>query len=98
MSQPRALERSNIHELRLLKKLSPLKGKILKGLRFNLPRGAPIVSVTLPKQKPSPVAMVIVRASAGEEYELALGKMIRARPKITPWVWRVEEGDIPRFP
>lgn len=88
----------DIHELRLLEKLRPLKGKILKGLRFNLPREAPIVSVTLPEQKPSPVAMFIIRASAGEECELALGKMIRARLEITPWVWRVEEGDIPRFP
>jgi hypothetical protein len=88
----------DIHELRLLEKLSHLKRKSVKGLRFNLPRDAPIVSVTLPEQKPAPVAMFIVPASAGEEYEQALAEMIEARPEITPWVWRVADGDIPRLP
>lgn len=86
------------HELRLLEKLTHLKRKSVKGLRFNLPRNAPIVSVTLPEQKPAPVAMFVVPASAGEEYEHALTDMINARPEITPWVWRVVEGDMPRLP
>lgn len=42
----------DINELRLLEKLSHLKRKSVKGLRFNLPRDAPIVSVTLPEQNP----------------------------------------------
>lgn len=88
----------DIHEVRLLEKLSHLKRKSVKGLRFNLPRDAPIVSVTLPEQNPAPVAMFIVPASAGEEYEQALSDMIEARPEITPWVWRVAEGEIPRLP
>lgn len=88
----------DIHELWLLEKLSHLKRKTVKGLRFNLPRDAPIVSVTLPEQKPAPVAMFIVPASAGEEFERALTEMIGARPEVTPWVWRVAEGEIPRFP
>lgn len=88
----------DIHELRLLEKLSHLKRKSVKGLRFNMPRNAPIVSVTLPEQKPAPVAMFVVPASAGEEYERALTDMINARPEITPWVWRVAEGDMPRLP
>ena len=88
----------DIYELRLLEKLSHLKRKSVKGLRFNLPRDAPIVSVTLPEQKPSPIAMFIVPASAGEDYERALAEMIEARPEITPWVWRVAEGDIPQLP
>ena len=88
----------DIHELRLLEKLSHLKRKSVKGLRFNLPRDAPIVSVTLSEQKPAPVAMFIVPASAGEDYEQALLDMIEARPEITPWVWRVAEGEIPRLP
>ncbi|MET3523900.1 DUF1173 domain-containing protein [Mesorhizobium abyssinicae] len=88
----------DINELRLLEKLSHLKRKSVKGLRFNLPRDAPIVSVTLPEQKPGPVAMFIVPGSAGEEYEHALTDMINARPEITPWVWRVAEGEIPRLP
>lgn len=88
----------DIHELRLLEKLSHLKRKSVKGLRFNLPRDAPIVSVTLPEQKPAPIAMFIVPASAGDDYEQALADMIEARPEITPWVWRVAEGEIPRLP
>ena len=88
----------NIHELRLLEKLSHLKRKSVKGLRFNLARDAPIVSVTLPEQKPDPVAMFIVPASAGDEYEQALTNMIDARPEIAPWVWRVAEGEMPRLP
>lgn len=88
----------DIHELRLLEKLGHLKRKSVKGLRFNLPRDAPIVSVTLPEQKPVPVAMFIVPASAGAEYEQALSDMIEARPEITHWVWRVAEGEIPRLP
>lgn len=88
----------DIHELRLLEKLSHLKRKSVKGLRFNLPRDAPIVSVTLPEQKPAPVAMFIVPASAGEDYEQALSDMIETRPEITPWVWRLAEGEIPRLP
>ena len=88
----------DIHELRLLEKLGQMKRKSVKGLRFNLPRDAPIVSVTLPEQKPAAVAMFIVPASAGEEYEQALARMIEERPEITPWVWRVSEGEIPRLP
>nr|WP_192934002.1 DUF1173 domain-containing protein [Sinorhizobium saheli] len=88
----------DIHELRLLEKLSHLKRKSVKGLRFNLPRDAPIVSVTLPEQKPAPVAMFIIPASAGDEYEQALANMIDARPEIAPWVWRVAEGEMPRLP
>ncbi|EYR77557.1 hypothetical protein DUF1173 [Shinella sp. DD12] len=88
----------DINELRLLEKLSHLKRKSVKGLRFNLPRDAPIVSVTLPEQKPAPVAMFIVPASAGDDYEHALADMIETRPEITPWVWRVGDGEIPRIP
>lgn len=88
----------DIHELRLLEKLGHLKRKSVKGLRFNLPRNAPIVCVTLPEQKPAPVAMFIVPASGGDEYEQALAEMIETRPEITPWVWRVADGEIPRLP
>ncbi|MBN9052405.1 MAG: DUF1173 family protein, partial [Rhizobiales bacterium] len=46
----------------------------------------------------SPVAMFIVPASAGDDYEQALADMIETRPEITPWVWRVGDGEIPRLP
>jgi len=87
-----------MHELRLLEKLSHLKRKSVKGLRFNLPREAPIVSVTLPERRPAPVAMFVVPVSAGDEYEQALEEMIGARPEITPWVWRVADGEMPSLP
>ncbi len=79
-------------------RLSGLKRKSVKGLRFNLTRDQPIVSVTLPEQKPAPIAMFIVPAGASEEYEHALADMIEARPEIKPWVWRVAEGEMPRLP
>lgn len=85
-------------ELQLLEKLARLKRKIVKGLRFNLPRNKPIVSITLPEQKPSPVAMFIVRADVGDEYENALQDMINARPEITPWIWHVGKENIPELP
>ncbi|WP_354197060.1 DUF1173 domain-containing protein [Aquamicrobium terrae] len=87
-----------LDELRLLERLSGLKRKSVKGLRFNLTRDQPIVSVTLPEQKPAPIAMFIVPAGASEEYEHALADMIEARPEIKPWVWRVAEGEMPRLP
>lgn len=85
-------------ELQLLEKLARLKRKIVKGLRFNLPRNTPIVSITLPEQKPSPVAMFIVRADVGDEYEIALQDMINAWPEITPWIWHVGKENIPELP
>ncbi|WP_313614932.1 DUF1173 domain-containing protein [Agrobacterium sp.] len=88
----------DIYELRLLEKLGHLKRKTVKGLRFNLPRDAPVVAVTMPEQKPTPVAMFIVPPGTGEDYERALADMIETRPEITHWVWRVAEGDIPRLP
>lgn len=87
-----------IDELRLLEKLSVVKRKSVKGLRFNLSRDQPIVSVMLPEQKPAPIAMFIVPTGASEDYERALGDMTDARPEITPWVWRVAEGEMPRLP
>ncbi|TCN17233.1 DUF1173 domain-containing protein [Sinorhizobium americanum] len=88
----------SIDELRLLEKLSVLKRKSVKGLRFNLARERPIVSVTLPEQRPAPIAMFVVPAGAREDYERALAEMIEARPEMTPWVWRVAEGEMPRLP
>jgi hypothetical protein len=88
----------DIHELRLLEKLGHLKRKSVKGLRFNLPRETPIVSVTLPEQKPAPVAMFIVPPAAGEEYDRALADMIERRPEMSSWIWRVAEGEMPRLP
>ncbi|MGK9086108.1 DUF1173 domain-containing protein [Brucella intermedia] len=88
----------DVHEAKLLEKLCQLKRKSVKGQRFNLPRGVPIVCVTLPEQRPAPVAMFIVPASAGADYEQRLCELIEARPEITPWIWRVAEGELPPIP
>jgi hypothetical protein len=88
----------SIDELRLMETLSVLKRKSVKGLRYNLSRDQPIVSVTLPEQRPAPVAMFIVPAAAGGNYEQALADIICARPEITPWIWRVADGEMPKFP
>lgn len=88
----------SVYERHLLERLARLRRKSVKGLRFNLSRDQPIVSVTLPEQRPSPIAMFIVPPGAGEDYERTLAEMIEARPEMTPWVWRVAEGDMPRLP
>ncbi|RUM20684.1 DUF1173 domain-containing protein [Rhizobium vallis] len=88
----------SIHEQHLLERLSRLKRKSVKGLRFNLSREQPVVSVTLPEQRPAPVALFIVPIGADENYELALNEMIAARAEMTPWIWRVADGEIPRLP
>lgn len=88
----------SVHERLLLERLAGLRRKSVKGLRFNLSRDQPIVSVTLPEQRPSPVAMFIVPAGRNEDYERAMAEMIEARPEMTPWVWRIAEGEMPRLP
>jgi hypothetical protein len=88
----------SVHEQHLLERLARLRRKSVKGLRFNLSRDQPIVSVILPEQRPSPVALFIVPPGASEDYERALAEMIESRPEMTPWVWRVSEGEMPRLP
>ncbi|EJC84143.1 Protein of unknown function (DUF1173) [Rhizobium leguminosarum bv. trifolii WSM2297] len=88
----------NIHEQRVLERLSGLKRRSVKGLRFDLSRGQPIACVTLPEARPAPVAMFIIPANADEDYEVALNEMIAARPEMLPWIWRVAEGEMPRLP
>ncbi|MBZ7925812.1 DUF1173 domain-containing protein [Ensifer adhaerens] len=88
----------NVHERHLLERLGALRRKSVKGLRFNLPQEQPIVSVTLPEERPSPVAMFIIPAGASGDYQLALAEMIEARPEMTPWIWCIAEGDMPKLP
>ena len=88
----------SVHERYLLEKLAALRRKFVKGLRFNLPQEQPIVSVTLPEKRPSPVAMFIIPAGASGDYQRALAEMIEARPEMTPWIWCIAEGDMPKLP
>ncbi|MFS8039400.1 DUF1173 domain-containing protein [Xanthobacter sp. AM11] len=86
------------HELQLLSRLAGMRRKSVKGLRFNLSRDQPVVCVTLPERRPSPVAMYIVPAGADEDYDRILAEMIDARPEMTPWVWRTADGGMPLMP
>lgn len=88
----------SVDELRLLSRLAGMRRKSVKGLRFNLSRDQPLVCVTLPEQRPSPVAMYVVPANADEDYDRGLAEMIEARPEMTPWIWRTAEGDMPPMP
>ncbi|MCY1504273.1 hypothetical protein D9M68_384370 [compost metagenome] len=88
----------SVHERYLLEKLAALRRKFVKGLRFNLPQEQPIVSVTLPEKRPSPVAMFIIPAGASGDYQRALAEMIEARPEMTHWIWCIAEGDMPQLP
>ncbi len=85
-------------ERQLLERLARLRCKSVKGLRFNLSPDKPVVGVTLPEQRPDPVAMFIIPADADEAYEVALTAMIEARPEMRAWIWHVGEGDMPRLP
>lgn len=87
-----------VHEQRLLDRLADLRRKSVKSLRFNLSRDQPVVCVTLPEQCPVPVAMCVVPAGADEEYERTLAEMLAARPEMTPWIWRIADGDMPPLP
>ena len=86
------------HERQLLERLARLRRKSVKGLRFNLSRDKPVVSVTLPEMQPDPVAMFVVPADADEAYQIALVGMIEARPEMRAWIWYVGEGDMPKLP
>lgn len=87
-----------VYELQLLERLSRLKRKSVKGLRFNLSRDQPIVAMTLPEQRPKPVAMFIVAPTAAEDFEKALAEMIEERPEVASWIWRVADGEMPALP
>jgi hypothetical protein len=88
----------NAHEQRLVERLVRLSLKSVKGLRFNLSSPQPLAAATLPHRRPSPAALYIVPPNAEETFEAALAEMIKARPDVEPWIWRVAEGDIPALP
>lgn len=85
----------NVHEERLLEKLVRLRGKTVKGLRFNLTTSQPLANAILPEARPQPVALYIVPPNADGQFETSLREMIDARPDMSAWIWRVAEGDMP---
>lgn len=86
------------HEERLLDKLTRMRVKTVKGLRFNLSRSQPIANAILPEARPQPVALYLVPPNAGDHFEVSLREMIDARPDMLPWIWRVADGEIPPLP
>jgi hypothetical protein len=88
----------SIHEQQLLDKLTKMRRKSVKGLRFNLPRSQPVATAILLEPKPVPVALYVVPPYANEDFESALREIIEARPDLQPWVWRVNDGDMPDLP
>ncbi|MGO4485437.1 DUF1173 domain-containing protein [Rhizobium pisi] len=88
----------NAHEERLLEKLVRLRGKTVKGLRFNLATSQPLANAILPEARPKPTALYIVPPNADDRFEASLREMVDARPDMSAWIWRVADGDIPPPP
>lgn len=88
----------SVYEDRLLEKLTKMRRKSIKGLRFNLAASQPLAVACLPEPKPIPVALYIVPPGAGDDFDVALIELINARPDIHAWIWRVNDGDMPGLP
>lgn len=88
----------NAYEERLLAKLIRQRGKMVKGLRFNLSKDQPLANAILPEQRPRPFALYIVPPNADDQFEAILAKMRATRPDLASWVWRVAKGEMPPLP
>jgi hypothetical protein len=88
----------SVYEERVLEKLTRMRRKSVKGLRFNLSSSQPVAIAMLPEAKPVPVALYLVPPDASEEFKSALSDMIEARSGLGSWVWRIEDGEMPRLP
>ncbi|MBP1848275.1 hypothetical protein J2046_006566 [Rhizobium petrolearium] len=86
------------YEERLLGKLTRMRGKTVKGLRFNLPGDQPIANAIMPEARPRPTALYIVPPNADAQFEVSLRDMIEARPDMANWIWRIADGDMPALP
>lgn len=88
----------SVYEERVLEKLTRMRRKSVKGLRFNLSSSQPVAIAMLPESKPVPVALYLVPPEAGAQFESALSDMIEARPDLGSWIWRIKDGGMPRLP
>ena len=86
-----------VPEKRLVDALARLREKSVKGLRYDLQPDQPIANALLQNRK-DPVALFVVPAEADGEFEAELDEMIAARPEISPWIWRVGDGEMPPLP
>ncbi|WP_183940337.1 DUF1173 domain-containing protein [Rhizobium paranaense] len=85
----------NTHEERLLDRLTRMREKMVKGLRFELSRTQPFANVILPEHRPLTLALYIVPQGADESFETALREMIDARQDMSAWVWRAGKEEMP---
>lgn len=86
-----------IHEKKLIEALATIREKSVKGLRYNLRADQPIANAMF-QSRTQPIALYIVPAGADGTFEASLDEMIAARPEISSWLWRIDEGDIPPLP
>jgi hypothetical protein len=70
--------------------------RFTKGLRYNLATTRPIACASL-SDTAEPIALFIVPVSANEEYVAELNSMIE-ESKVKPWVWRVDQAEMPELP
>jgi hypothetical protein len=63
-----------------------------------LSRDQPLANAITPDLKPSACALYIVPPGADQAFETTLEEMIKARPDVSAWIWRVADGDMPNFP
>ncbi|MDK4741357.1 DUF1173 domain-containing protein [Rhizobium sp. CNPSo 3464] len=85
----------NAYEERLLDRLTRMREKMVKGLRFELLRTQPLANVILPEHRPLARVLYIVPQGADESFEAALREMIDARPDMSAWIWRTGEAEMP---
>ena len=88
----------SVYEERVLEKLTKLRRKSVKGLRFNLSSSQPVAIATLLEAEPVPVALYLVPPEAGDQFESVLSDMIAARCDLDAWIWRIKDGEMPRLP
>ncbi|WP_091585135.1 DUF1173 domain-containing protein [Mesorhizobium qingshengii] len=87
-----------VSERKLVNALAKLREQSTKCLRYNLAPDEPIAAALFPRRQPRPVALYIVPAGTGPEFETALDHMIRTRPELDAWIWRVGDEEMPSLP
>lgn len=88
----------SLQEKKLVDALSKLREQSVKGLRYNLPAGQPIASAIFQQRRPLPLALYLVPPDADEQFETVLAELIASRPEMESWIWRANEGEMPRLP
>ncbi|ESY67383.1 hypothetical protein X743_27295 [Mesorhizobium sp. LNHC252B00] len=86
-----------VPEKRFVDALARLRGKTVKGLRYDLQTDQPIANALL-QNSDEPIALFVVPAGADEALEVSLQDMIANRPEMGEWTWRIGEEEISALP